>query len=93
MVSSGASAEDCEGLVNWALGIHGIEATAFLREIPDSSYLVSLRSKGRIDVASIAQRFGGGGHTCASGHAINGPLEAARERVLAALRAALDCEP
>jgi phosphoesterase RecJ-like protein len=90
MAAAGASGEDCEGLVNWALGIHGIEATAFFREIPGGQYRVSLRSKGRIDVARIAQAFGGGGHLCASGHAIAGPLEAAREQVVAALRHALE---
>ncbi len=90
MAATGASGEDCEGLVNWALSIHGIEATAFFREIPGCQYRVSLRSKGRIDVARIAQAFGGGGHLCASGHAIAGPLESAREQVLAALRRALE---
>jgi len=90
MLASGATEQDCEGLVNWALSIHGIEATAFFREIAGGRYRVSLRSKGRIDVARIAQTFGGGGHTCASGHDIDGPLEAATAPVLAALRHALD---
>jgi phosphoesterase RecJ-like protein len=89
MAASDATEQDCEGLVNWALSIQGVEATAFFREIPGCHYRVSLRSKGRIDVARIAQTFGGGGHVCASGHAIAGPLEAAREQVLAALRHAL----
>ncbi|HVJ04831.1 MAG TPA: bifunctional oligoribonuclease/PAP phosphatase NrnA [Candidatus Saccharimonadales bacterium] len=90
MESTGASEQDCEGLVNWALGIHGVEATVFFRETANSQYRVSLRSKGRIDVCRIAESFGGGGHFCASGHAIAGPFEIARGRVLAALRAALD---
>jgi bifunctional oligoribonuclease and PAP phosphatase NrnA len=90
MAACGANGEDCEGLVNWALSIQGIEATAFFREVPGCHYQVSLRSKGRIDVARIAQAFGGGGHLCASGHAIAGPLEAARDQVLAALRHAFE---
>ncbi len=90
MLASGATGEDCEGLVNWALGIHGIEATAFFREISGVRYRVSLRSKGRIDVGRIAQSFGGGGHCCASGHVIAGPLDAATGRVLAALRRSLE---
>jgi phosphoesterase RecJ-like protein len=89
MAATGATGEDCEGLVNWALSIHGIEATAFFREIPGCQYRVSLRSKGRIDVARIAQAFGGGGHLCASGYDIAAPLESARDQVLAALRRAL----
>ncbi len=96
MLASGATEQDCEGLVNWALSIHGIEATAFfreiadVREIADARYRVSLRSKGCIDVARIAQTFGGGGHACASGLDIDGPLEAATTRVLTALRQALN---
>ncbi len=90
MIASGATELDCEGLVNWSLSIDGIEASAFFREISGSRYRVSLRSKGRIDVARIAAPFGGGGHSCASGHVIDGPLEAATERVLASLRQALE---
>jgi phosphoesterase RecJ-like protein len=90
MLTSGATEQDCEGLVNWALGIDGVEATAFFREIPGSSYRVSLRSKGRIDVSRIAKSFGGGGHACASGHAIAGPFEFACDSVLNALRRALE---
>jgi phosphoesterase RecJ-like protein len=90
MLTSGATEQDCEGLVNWALSIHGIEATAFFREIAGNRYRVSLRSKGRIDVAGIAEAFGGGGHACASGHAIDGPYEVATTRVLALLANALE---
>jgi phosphoesterase RecJ-like protein len=87
---SGATELDCEGLVNWAISIHGVEATAFFREISPFQYRVSLRSKGRIDVAAIAAGFGGGGHSCASGLGIEGSFEACTRRVLGALRAALD---
>ncbi len=90
LLASGATEQDCEGLVNWALSIHGIEATAFFRQIDGGRYRVSLRSKGRIDVARIAKTFGGGGHACASGHDIDGPLDAAAAQVLTALRQALD---
>ncbi len=90
MLASGATEQDCEGLVNWALSIHGVEASAFFREISGLRYRVSLRSKGRIDVARIAQTFGGGGHGCASGHSVAGPFELACGRVLAALRQALE---
>jgi bifunctional oligoribonuclease and PAP phosphatase NrnA len=86
---SGATAEDCEGLVNWALGIDGVEATAFFRELPGGGYRVSLRSKTGIDVSLIARRFGGGGHAAASGLDVDGPFSTSRDRVLAALRDAL----
>jgi phosphoesterase RecJ-like protein len=89
MLACGATEQDCEGLVNWALSIHGVETSAFFREII-GGYRVSLRSKGHIDVARIARTFGGGGHACASGHSITGPFEVACGRVLSALRHALE---
>lgn len=90
MRASGATEQDCEGLINWALGIDGVEAAVFFREIEGAHYRVSLRSKGRIDVSRIAQTFGGGGHSCASGHVISGPFEVACSRVLGALHHALE---
>ena len=81
-----ASEEDCEGLVNYALAIKGIEVALFFREQPDGSFRVSLRSKGAVNVAKVAQAFGGGGHECASGCSVPGPLAAATKSLLAQLR-------
>jgi len=80
-----ASEEDCEGLVNYALAIAGIEVALFFREQPDGRFRVSLRSKGAVNVAAVAEDFGGGGHECASGCAVDGPLAAAVERLQAQL--------
>lgn len=85
---AGALEEDAEGLVNYALAIGGVEVALFLRELPDERFRVSLRSKGSLNVAAVAERFGGGGHQCASGFAIDGPLTLAVERVIASLRLA-----
>ena len=75
--------EDCEGLVNYVLSIGGVEVAAFFREMPDGRYRVSLRSKGKLDVAHVAESFGGGGHECASGCSLDGPLaEAVRAVIL-----------
>jgi phosphoesterase RecJ-like protein len=82
----GALEEDAEGLVNYALAISGVQLAAFFRELPDGRFRVSLRSKGAVNVSAIAQAFGGGGHECASGFSIDGPLQVTLERVLASLR-------
>src|SRR5215469_4011991 len=82
----GAKEEDCEGLVNYALSIGDVEVAAFFRELPDGRFRVSLRSKGKLDVAQIAEQFGGGGHACASGCSVDGPLHAAVESVLGKIR-------
>jgi bifunctional oligoribonuclease and PAP phosphatase NrnA len=86
MERCGAKEEDCEGLVNYALSIADAEVAVFFRELPDGHFRVSLRSKGKVNVAQLAERFSGGGHECASGCAVNGPLQAAVSEILSQLR-------
>ena len=81
-----AKEEDCEGIVNYALSIQDVEVAAFFREMADGRYRVSLRSKGKLNVAEIAERFGGGGHECASGCSIDGPLSMAVAKVMREIR-------
>ncbi|HEV2472011.1 MAG TPA: DHHA1 domain-containing protein, partial [Chthonomonadales bacterium] len=89
MVRSCAAEEDCEGIVNHALSVAGVEAAAFLREGTENRIQVSLRSKGRVNVAAIAERLGGGGHENASGCVLAGPLDRAHEQIVQELRGAL----
>ena len=90
MVRNGATEEDCEGIVNYALGIAGVEAAAFLRELPEGLIRTSLRSKGEANVAAIASRLGGGGHENAAGCTLEGPLDRALKEILRELRQSLD---
>jgi len=82
----GAKEEDCEGLVNYALSIQDVEVAAFFRELADGRFRVSLRSKGQLNVSAVAEQLGGGGHKCASGCAVDGPLSDAVACVIAQLR-------
>jgi bifunctional oligoribonuclease and PAP phosphatase NrnA len=86
MERSQAKEEDCEGLVNYALSIGDVEVAVFFREMADGRYRVSLRSKGALNVAQIAKGFGGGGHECASGCSMDGPLSIAVARILEKIR-------
>jgi phosphoesterase RecJ-like protein len=83
----GAREEDCEGLVNYALSIADVQVAIFFRELPDGRYRVSIRSKGEVNVSTVAEHFGGGGHKCASGCSVDGPLDAAVSRITERLRA------
>ena len=85
----GALEEDCEGLVNYALGIAGVEVAIFFRETHEERVRISIRSKGAVNVADIAGKFGGGGHTCASGFSLPGSLAQAEKKVLSELRSKL----
>lgn len=81
-----ATEEDCEGIVNVALGMAGVDTGVFLRELPGGGIRVSLRSKGKLNVAAIAARLGGGGHQNAAGCTLEGPLPRALKEILAELR-------
>ncbi len=89
----GAFDEDAEGLVNYAISIAGVQVAVFFRQMPDKRYRVSLRSKGAVNVAEVAESFGGGGHHNASGCSLEGPLSVATERVLAQVRLRLAQHP
>ncbi|MFP5227270.1 MAG: DHH family phosphoesterase [Acidobacteriota bacterium] len=86
MTRTGAAEEDCEGIVNYAIGIAGVEGAVLLRELPERRVRLSLRSKGNLDVARIASRLGGGGHLHAGGCTMAGPLREATEKILEIMR-------
>ncbi len=86
MVRLGASDEDALGIVNYAIGISGVEIAVFLREMADQHIRVSLRSKSTVRVTHVAEQFGGGGHENASGCTLDGPIATATERILDAVR-------
>ncbi len=91
IAEAGAETEDCEGVVNYVVGVEGVRAGVFLRELPDGRFRASLRSKGWVDVATIAEALGGGGHRNASGCTLDGPMEGALARITGFLQAA--CTP
>jgi bifunctional oligoribonuclease and PAP phosphatase NrnA len=83
--SAGALPEDTENLVNIPRSIDGVRVAVFLKALRDGSVRVSLRSRGDVDVQSVARAFGGGGHRNAAGCTVRGSLAEARTAVLAAV--------
>ncbi len=89
MIKSCATEEDSDGIVNFALGVESVEAAVFLRELPEGRVRLSLRSKGEVNVAAIAESLGGGGHENAAGCTLDGPLERALDQILRLFRDAV----
>jgi phosphoesterase RecJ-like protein len=85
--TTAATPQDTEDLVNFTRSVAGVEVGLLFMEQPRGGTKVSFRSRG-LDVARVAERFGGGGHRLASGATLPDTLEAARTRVLDALRVA-----
>lgn len=62
------TAEDTEGLVDYARCIDGVDVGVLIEERPDGTVKASLRGKDpsyRVDL--VAAQFNGGGHACAAG--------------------------
>jgi bifunctional oligoribonuclease and PAP phosphatase NrnA len=88
--ATGGSYDDLEGLVNEPLTVKAIQAVALFKEWEPGVYRVSFRSKGDVDVRSVAQQFGGGGHKNASGCTVTGDLATVRDAVTPRVQAAID---
>jgi phosphoesterase RecJ-like protein len=85
----GAEPTDTEDVINRLLGVTGVEVAVLLLELGPHETKVSLRSRSAVDVHSIADRLGGGGHRAAAGVRFRGPLVEAQAVVLDAVRAAM----
>ncbi len=88
-VNAGIREADADGVVNLPNSILGAEVGVYIRQ-RDDAFKVSLRSNGRLNVAVIAEQFGGGGHKSASGFSIKAPLAQVKTEVLKALKIALE---
>jgi phosphoesterase RecJ-like protein len=87
LTAAGAQPEQGEGFVSYARGLEGVEVGMLLTPTRHG-VRVSLRSKGGLDVGAIAAQFDGGGHRPAAGCTIQGTVDEARDRLLAAIAAA-----
>ncbi len=80
--STGASYNDTENLIDEYRRICTAEAAVMLVELPDGQIKCSMRSRGKVDVRKIAEKFDGGGHKRASGAKLKGTIDNAKQRVL-----------
>lgn len=81
---------DNNGFVNIPLAAKEILAVIYMREVGENQYRVSLRSKGDINVARVAEKFGGGGHKNASGCRIEGDWDEQEKAILIELKKAVE---
>jgi len=79
----GVLPEDNEGLIDHLRAIRGVLLAVFFEELAEGKVRVSMRSKSDVvDVCAICQKFGGGGHTLASGARVRGALAEVEKKVL-----------
>ena len=80
-----AGPEDTEEIIAVPRAITGVQAVVFFKQWEPGIVRVSLRSRGKVDVRSVAAAFGGGGHRNAAGCTVEGDLPEVKARVSAAV--------
>lgn len=85
---TGTQVEDINGLVNYAKHIEDVQVAALIQEtrrqwLKDDfkTYYISLRSKGTVDVSTLAAAFGGGGHHTAAGFTARSTIAELKQRI------------
>ena len=87
---TGAVDGDNNGFVNMPLVAKEVQASVYMREVKPGTYRVSLRSKGPINVARVAESFGGGGHKNAAGCRVSGNWDEIENEIAARMQNAID---
>mgnify|MGYP000957587222 CR=1 FL=1 len=83
---AGSSFEEAEGIIDYPRSISGVEVSlCFKEDSSNEGVRISMRSKSKIDVSSLAGLFGGGGHPRAAGAFVQGSMEEVKSKVLKAL--------
>lgn len=74
--------DEARDISDMVMNIESLEASAIFREDAENEYKLSLRSKGKLEVLSTAESFGGGGHTHASGAFVKGNYIDLKDKVV-----------
>jgi phosphoesterase RecJ-like protein len=82
----GVDPTDLDGIVELPRSVRGVQVALLFRELANQRIKVSFRSVGDVDVAALAERFGGGGHRKAAGASLEGSLAEVQARVLDTVR-------
>jgi bifunctional oligoribonuclease and PAP phosphatase NrnA len=77
--------EMIEGFVQFPRSINSVQVALQFKEVNPECCRISLRSKGLVNVAQIADQFGGGGHRNAAGLEIKGSVAEAKQKLYAVL--------
>jgi len=78
----GAENRESDMIYQTLQGVTGVEVIVLLRQDTPASVTGGLRSRSFVDVAALAQKFGGGGHIRASGFSCAGTVAEVRARIL-----------
>ena len=89
LMRTNAIPPDSEDLVDYTVGLRGVEVGMLFIEQAKGGAKVSFRARNGLDCSKVAAQFGGGGHRAAAGATVPGSMPEIVERALEAVRSAL----
>ena len=82
---AGVPIQETDDLIDVLRTAREADVVAVLKEQRDGGFKVSLRSRGKTDVAAVSSKFGGGGHRLASGYTSKADAEETGKTLVRAL--------
>jgi phosphoesterase RecJ-like protein len=82
MKATGTQPRDTEGFADFPRSIDGVELCLMFLETESGKAKISFRSKGKIIINGLANRYGGGGHPYASGALVEGNFQQVVQEVV-----------
>ena len=87
---TGCSGTELEGIAVISRSVEGVLVGVTLKQTGEKEFKVSLRTYPPLDACEICAILGGGGHKSAAGATVEGDLETVKEKVLNAVKTALE---
>ena len=88
--ATGTTMTDTEGIINEIKNIDTVKIAVAITQQSETNYKISLRSIPSCPVDRMAASFGGGGHPCAAGFALQGSYYDVLDRVIYACKQYVD---
>ncbi|MFP3040815.1 bifunctional oligoribonuclease/PAP phosphatase NrnA [Treponema primitia] len=82
----GLEGRDSDSLYQLLQTVAGAEAIVIIRQENPENCTIGFRSRNLVDVAAIAQKFGGGGHKNAAGLSLAGTIEETKSKIIEEFR-------
>lgn len=90
MNESGVEPAEFDGLASIPLSVEDVIIGITIKQRHENVYKLSVRTTDEMDASAFCRNFGGGGHIRAAGCEIEGTLEEVKQKVLDAVKSALE---
>ena len=84
-IRTATSYSDSDSFITYLRSVKTVQVAILFRQESDGIVYASLRSKGEVDVASFAERYGGGGHRRAAALRVRGDFAKMKKQITDAM--------